>query len=156
SASIALADGPRYASYGQFYFVLRHGLFILVGFIAALIAFTVPMRIWERFAVPLFLVCLLLLVIVLIPGVGREVNGARRWLPLGVDNFRPSELMKVAVVLFAAHYTFRKQQHMHNFLRGFLPMSCALSVVGSLLLLDPDLCVFMVIGAIAIGLLFIG
>jgi cell division protein FtsW len=156
SASIALADGPRYASYGQFYFVLRHGLFILVGFIAALIAFTVPMRIWERFAVPLFLVCLLLLVIVLIPGVGREVNGARRWLPLGVVNFQPSELMKVAVVLFAADYTVRKQQHMHNFLRGFLPMSCALAVVGILLLLEPDLGAFMVIVAIAIGLLFIG
>lgn len=156
SASIALADGPRYASYGQFYFVLRHGLFILVGFIAALIAFTVPMRIWERFAVPLFLVCLLLLVIVLIPGVGREVNGARRWLPLGVVNFQPSELMKVAVVLFAADYTVRKQQHMHNFLRGFLPMSCALAVVGILLLLEPDLGAFMVIVAIAVGLLFIG
>ena len=156
SASIALADGPRYASYGQYYFVSRHGLFIALGTVAALITLTVPMRVWEHLAVPLFLFCLLLLVIVLIPGIGREVNGARRWLPLGIVNFQPSELMKVAVVLFAADYTVRKQQHMHNFLRGFLPMSCALAVVGMLLLLEPDLGAFMVIVAIAIGLLFIG
>src|SRR5690554_3758807 len=156
SASIALADGPRYASYGQYYFVLRHGVFIAVGVVAALVTLTVPMRVWEQLAVPLFLACLLLLVVVLIPGIGREVNGARRWLPLGVVNFQPSELMKVAVVLFAADYTVRKQQHMQNFLRGFLPMSCALAVVGILLLLEPDLGAFMVIVAIAIGLLFIG
>ncbi|NLC35777.1 MAG: putative lipid II flippase FtsW [Alcaligenaceae bacterium] len=156
SASIALADGPRYANYGQYFFVTRHGVFILLGTVAALITFTIPMQVWERFAVPLFLLCLLLLVIVLIPGVGREVNGARRWLPLGIVNFQPSELMKVAVVLFAADYTVRKQQHMHNFLRGFLPMSCALAVVGMLLLLEPDLGAFMVIVAIAIGVLFIG
>ena len=156
SASIALADGPRYENYGRYYFVMRHGVFIALGLMAALIALTVPMRVWERLAVPLFLFCLLLLVVVLIPWIGREVNGARRWLPLGVVNFQPSELMKVAVVLFAADYTVRKQQHMHNFLRGFLPMSCALAVVGILLLLEPDLGAFMVIVAIAIGLLFIG
>lgn len=156
SASIALADGPRYASYGQYYFVLRHGVFIAVGVVAALVTLTVPMRVWEQLAVPLFLACLLLLVVVLIPGIGREVNGARRWLPLGVVNFQPSELMKVAVVLFAADYTVRKQQHMQNFLRGFLPMTCALAVVGILLLLEPDLGAFMVIVAIAVGLLFIG
>lgn len=156
SASIALADGPRYANYGRFYFVTRHGVFIAMGVIAALVTLTVPMRVWEQVAVPLFLFCLVLLVIVLIPGIGREVNGARRWLPLGIVNFQPSELMKVAVVLFAADYTVRKQQHMHNFLRGFLPMSCALAVVGMLLLMEPDLGAFMVIVAIAIGLLFIG
>src|SRR5690606_5113401 len=150
------ADGPRYAEYGQYYFVLRHALFIVVGVVAALIALTIPMRVWEHLAVPLFLFCLLLLVIVLIPGVGREVNGARRWLPLGIVNFQPSELMNGAVLLFAADYTVRKQQHVHNFLRGFLPMTCALAVVGMLLLMEPDLGAFMVIVAIAVGLLFIG
>lgn len=156
SASIALADGPRYAAYGQYYFVLRHAVFILVGVTVGLMALAVPMKVWEQVSIPLFLCCLLLLVVVLIPGVGREVNGARRWLPLGFINFQPSELMKVAVVLFAADYTVRKQQHMHNFVRGFLPMSCALAVVGMLLLAEPDLGAFMVIVAIVIGLLFIG
>lgn len=156
SASIALADGPRYANYGQYYFVLRHGVFIAVGVVAGLIALTAPMKVWEQMAVPLFLTCLVLLVVVLIPGIGRDVNGARRWLPLGIVNFQPSELMKVAVVLFAADYTVRKQEHMQNFLRGFLPMTCALAVVGMLLLLEPDLGAFMVIVAIAVGVLFIG
>src|SRR5690606_16303238 len=147
SASIALADGPRYESYGRYYFVVRHGLFLLVGLLGALFAASIPMKVWQKFAVPLFLLCLLLLVVVLVPGIGREVNGARRWLPLGPINFQPSELMKVAVLLYAADYTVRKQEHMQNFLRGFLPMACALAVVGMVLLLEPDLGAFMVIVA---------
>ncbi|NYT62445.1 putative lipid II flippase FtsW [Alcaligenaceae bacterium] len=156
SASIALADGPRYESYGRFYFVIRHGLFIVVGLFAALFAISIPMKVWQKSAVPLFLLCLLLLVVVLVPGIGREVNGARRWLPLGPINFQPSELMKLAVLLYAADYTVRKQEHMQNFVRGFLPMACALAVVGMVLLLEPDLGAFMVIVAIAVGILFIG
>ncbi|NGM88539.1 putative lipid II flippase FtsW [Parapusillimonas sp. SGNA-6] len=156
SASIALADGPRYESYGRFYFVIRHGLFIVIGLLAALLTVSVPMKVWQKCAVPLFLLCLLLLVVVLVPGIGREVNGARRWLSLGPVNFQPSELMKVAVLLYAADYTVRKQEHMQNFLRGFLPMACALAVVGMVLLLEPDLGAFMVIVAIAVGILFIG
>jgi cell division protein FtsW len=156
SASIALADGPRYESYGRYYFVLRHSVFIVIGLFSALFAVSIPMKVWEKFAVPLFLTCILLLLVVLIPGLGREVNGARRWLPVGPVNFQPSELMKVAVLLYAADYTVRKQEYMHNFLRGFLPMACALAVVGVLLLLEPDLGAFMVIVGIAVGILFIG
>jgi cell division protein FtsW len=156
SASIALADGPRYESYGRFYFVIRHGLFICIGTLGALFAMSIPMRVWQKLAVPLFLLCFLLLLVVLVPGIGREVNGARRWLPLGPVNFQPSELMKVAVLLYAADYTVRKQEHMHNFLRGFLPMAFALAMVGVVLLLEPDLGAFMVIVAIAVGILFIG
>ncbi|HEY9281508.1 MAG TPA: putative lipid II flippase FtsW [Eoetvoesiella sp.] len=156
SASIALADGPRYESYGRFYFVIRHGLFIVVGVLAAAFVLSIPMRVWQKLAVPLFLLCMLLLIVVLIPGIGREVNGARRWLPLGPINFQPSELMKVAMLLYAADYTVRKQQHMQNFFRGFLPMAFALGAVGMVLLLEPDLGAFMVIVAIAVGILFIG
>ncbi len=156
SASIALADGPRYESYGRFYFVIRHGVFIAIGVFAALLALSIPMKVWQKAALPLFLLCLVLLLLVLVPGIGREVNGARRWLPLGPVNFQPSELMKVAVLLYAADYTVRKQQYMQNFVRGFLPMACSLAVVGIVLLLEPDLGAFMVIVAIAVGILFIG
>jgi cell division protein FtsW len=104
----------------------------------------------------MFALAIFLLVVVLIPGIGREVNGARRWLPLGIINFQPSELMKVAMVLYAADYTVRKQQHLHAFVRGFLPMAVALGLVGVLLLMEPDLGAFMVIVAIAVGILFIG
>lgn len=156
SASIALADGPRYESYGRYYFVMRHGVFIVLGVLAALCAASIPMKVWQKAAIPLFVLCLLLLILVLVPGIGREVNGARRWLPLGPVNFQPSELMKVAMVLYAADYTVRKQEYMQRFLRGFAPMACALVVVGFVLLMEPDLGAFMVIVAIAMGILFIG
>ncbi len=160
SASIALADGPRYQNYGRFYFVGRHALFICIGLLGALLAFSVPMRVWHKLSLPLFVLSILLLVLVLVPGIGREVNGARRWLPLGLINFQPSELMKLAVLLYAADYVVRKQTHLRGFLagfvRGFLPMAFALVLVGVLLLLEPDLGAFIVIGAVAIGVLFIG
>jgi len=156
SASIALADGPRYESYGRYYFVIRHGAFVVLGMLALGVALSIPMRVWQKAALPLFLLCMLLLVVVLVPGIGREVNGARRWLPLGVLNFQPSELMKVAMLLFAAEYTVRKQEHMQNFVRGFMPMACALAAVGMVVLAEPDLGAFMVIVAIAVGILFIG
>ena len=156
SASIALADGPRYASYGRYYFVIRHGAFISAGLLAAAVTLTIPIRVWQRLAVPLFVLAMILLVAVLIPGIGREVNGAHRWIPLGPLNFQPSELMKLAALLYAADYTVRKQEHMQAFARGFLPMAFALAGVGMLLLLEPDLGAFMVIVAIAIGILFLG
>lgn len=156
SASIALSDGPRYESYGRFYFVGRHAIFMAIGVLGGLFTASIPMRVWQKMAVPLFVFAFLMLVIVLIPGVGREVNGARRWLPLGPINFQPSEWMKVAVLLYAADYVVRKQAHMQNFWRGFMPMACALAMVGMVLLLEPDLGAFIVIVAIAVGILFIG
>jgi cell division protein FtsW len=156
SASIGLADGPRYASYGRYYFVIRHAAFVATGLVGAAIVLTLPIRFWQRMAIPLFAVSLFLLVAVLVPGIGHEVNGSHRWIPLGPINFQPSELMKIAALLYAADYTVRKQEHMQNFLRGFLPMACALGGVGLLLLLEPDLGAFMVIVAIAIGILFLG
>jgi cell division protein FtsW len=156
SASIALADGPRYAAYGQYFFVARHAAFVCVGLVVAACAITLPVRFWQRVTLPLFIVAMVLLMAVLVPGIGREVNGAHRWIPLGPINFQPSELMKVAALLYAADYTVRKQEHMQNFARGFLPMAFALGGVGLVLLLEPDLGAFMVIVAIAIGILFLG
>ncbi|RYF48856.1 MAG: cell division protein FtsW, partial [Comamonadaceae bacterium] len=139
SASIGLADGPRYASYGRYYFVLRHGIFMGAGMLVAAVAITVPMRVWQRLAMPFFVAVLVLLVAVLIPGIGREVNGAHRWIQIGPINMQPSELMKLAALLYAADYTVRKQEHMQSFVRGFMPMAVALGAVGLLLLLEPDL-----------------
>ena len=156
SASIALADGPRYASYGSYYFVIRHALFLAAGLMAGAVAISLPMRFWQRMAVPIFMVALALLLAVLIPGIGREVNGAHRWIPLGPLNFQPSELMKLAALLYAADYAVRKQEYMQSFSRGFLPMAFALGGVGMLLLLEPDLGAFIVIVAIAMGILFVG
>jgi len=156
SASIGLADGPRYANYGRYYFVVRHGLFLVAGLVAGALVFACSMRRWQKLALPVFVVALLLLLTVLIPGIGREVNGASRWLSLGAINFQPSEAMKFAVVLFAASYTVRKQELLCNFKKGFLPMGCVIATVGLLLMLEPDLGAFVVIGAITVGILLVG
>jgi len=156
SASIALADGPQYKSYGHYYFVIRHALFLSLGVVMAGMASLIPMKAWEKLTIPLFILATVLLIVVLIPGIGREVNGARRWIPLGIVNFQPSELMKVAMILFSAAYVVNKKDNMAEFIRGFLPMLAVVGVVGLLLALEPDLGAFVVIAAIAMGVLFIG
>jgi cell division protein FtsW len=105
----------------------------------------------------LFLAGALLLVLVLIPGLGHEVKGSRRWIPLGgLGNFQPSELMKLFAVLYAADYTVRKAAFMHDLRKGFLPMFVVMLAVGGLLLLEPDFGAFAVIVTIALGILFLG
>ncbi len=156
SASIALPDNPRFANYAQTHFVLRHGLFIAIGLVAALIAFQVPMRTWERMAPWLFAIVLVMLVLVLVPMIGKGVNGARRWFPLGLINFQPSELAKLAILLYASDYMVRKMEVKERFFRAVAPMAVALGVVGMLLLAEPDMGAFMVIVVIAMGILFLG
>jgi cell division protein FtsW len=156
SASIALPDSPRYANYRESHFLLRHAFALGIGLSVGLAAFQVPVKVWDRYAPKLFIFALILLVIVLVPFVGKGVNGARRWIPLGVMNFQPSELMKLAVVLYAANYTVRKQEWMQTVSKGFLPMGVAVVVVGMLLLLEPDMGAFLVIAAVAMGILFLG
>ncbi len=156
SASIALPDSPRFANYASTHFLVRHAVSIVLGAALGMVAFAVPVRHWQRWAGPLFLGGLVLLVLVLIPGVGKVVYGARRWLSLYVLNLQPSELMKLFVVLYAADYTVRKQDYMQQVRKGFLPMGAAVIAVGGLLLLEPDLGAFIVIAAIAMGVLFLG
>ncbi len=156
SATIALPDSPRFANYKPTHFLVRHAFALTLGALAALVAFAVPMRAWQRAAPLLFLAGFALLVVVLVPGLGKVVYGARRWVSLYVLNLQPSELMKLFVVLYAADYTVRKQDFMQSFRKGFLPMGTAVVAVGVLLLLEPDLGAFVVIAAIAMGLLFLG
>ncbi|CAL62926.2 Cell division protein FtsW [Herminiimonas arsenicoxydans] len=156
SASISLPDSPKYARYDNAHFVTRQAMFISVSLIAGLLAFRVRMETWQKLAPYLFVATLILLVLVLVPGVGKGVNGARRWLSFKVFNLQPSELMKLFVVLYAADYTVRKQQVMHKLTKGFMPMTLAIGFVGLLLLLEPDLGAFGVIVCIAMGILFLG
>ncbi len=155
SASISLADSPRF-NVAPTHFLLRHLLALGIAFCAAAIAFQVPMATWQRLAPYLFVGAFALLVLVLIPGVGKGVNGAKRWIPLGLLNLQPSELMKVACVLYAANFTVRKQDYMHHFGKGFMPMAIVMGAIGVLLLLQPDLGAFGVIVAISMGILFLG
>lgn len=156
SASVALPDSPKYASYSHYHFLARQALFIGISIAAGLIVFRIPIAVWQRCTPYLFIGTLVLLVLVLIPEIGKGVNGAKRWLPLKIFNLQPSELMKLFAVLYAADYTVRKQQVMHKFTKGFLPMAVAIGVIGALLLLEPDLGAFGVIVCIAMGILFLG
>ena len=156
SASIALPDNPRFANYASTHFVLRHGIAIAIGLIGAMVAFQFPMNSWERMAPWLFALALLMLVLVLIPFIGKGVNGARRWFSLGIINFQPSELAKLTVLLYAADYMVRKMEVKERFFAAVMPMAVALVVVGMLLLAEPDMGAFMVIVVIAMGILFLG
>ncbi len=156
SASIAIAEGSRFTGYQSYYFVMRHALFMCVGIFGGLLAFQFPMASWQRAAPGLFVAGVLLLILVLVPGVGREVNGAQRWLSLGPINLQPSELMKIFAALYAADYTVRKLDAMSSFRRGFLPMTAVIILVGGLLLREPDFGAFVVITTITFGVLFLG
>jgi cell division protein FtsW len=156
SSSIAFAEGSRFFGRNPNYFLIRHAIFLTIGLVAAGAAFQVPIQTWQRWSPYLFLGGIVLLILVLIPGLGREVNGARRWLPLFVVNLQPSELMKLFVVLYAADFTVRKMNVMHSLKKAFLPMFVAMVLVGSLLLKEPDFGAFVVIISIAFGILFLG
>ena len=156
SASIAIAEGSRFTGYQSHYFVMRHAVFLAVGLGAGLVAFQLPMARWQQLAPALFVAGVVLLIVVLIPGIGREVNGAQRWLSLGPINLQPSELMKIFAALYAADYTVRKLDAMSSFKRGFLPMMAVILFVGFLLLREPDFGAFVVITTIAFGVLFLG
>src|SRR5690606_32908787 len=137
SASVALADGPRFTSMGRHFFLIRHAAFMVIGLLIGGFLFTLSMATWQRLAIPAFGVALLLLVAVLIPGLGREVNGSWRWLQIAPGiNLQASEVMKLAAVLYAADYTVRKQAHMDDILKGFVPLAVAIGAAGFLVLLE--------------------
>jgi cell division protein FtsW len=163
SASIATAEASAYTGYRPWYFLVRHALFVGAGLAAGLIAFQIPVRGWRTLAPYLFIVGAALLGAVLIPGVGRVVNGSRRWLSLGIVNLQPSELMKLFVVLYASSYAVRRAAFLHaeqplkqTLLRGFLPLLAVMVAIGVLLLHEPDFGACVVIVAIAFSILFLG
>ena len=156
SASITLADGPKYANYSSNYFLIRHMISLVIAISVGIWAFKIPTKVWDRYSPVIFGFTVLLLIAVLIPGVGKGVNGAKRWIPLGLMNFQPSELMKFAAVIFAASYTVQRQEYLHSFVKGMLPMGIAVALVGGLLMAEPDMGAFVVVALIAFGILFLG
>lgn len=156
SASIALAEADKATGHQSTYYLVRQAIFLGISLVAGVMAFQVPTQGWQKLAPYLFLIGLALLILVLIPGVGREVNGSRRWLSLFVINLQPSEFMKLFAAIYVADYTLRKAAFMDSFARGFLPMLLVMLIVGGLLLAEPDFGAFAVISAIAISILWLG
>ncbi|MFO1225058.1 MAG: putative lipid II flippase FtsW [Burkholderiaceae bacterium] len=156
SASVALPDSPRGARLSELHFLVRHSTAIAAGIVASLVALQVPIAVWEKWAPWLFVGALLLLALVLVPHVGVMKNGARRWFSLGILNFQPSEAAKLVMTMYAASYMVRKMDVKEHFFRAVWPMAVALGVIGLLLLAEPDMGAFVVIAAIAVGILFLG
>src|SRR4030095_3316513 len=163
SAAIAMAEASGHTGHRAWYFLARHAMFIAVGLVAAGIAFQIPVRAWHRLAPWLFIVGAALLVLVLVPGIGKSVNGSRRWLSFAIINVQPSEFMKLAVVLYAASYAVRRAAFLHaeqplkqTIVKGFLPLFLVMGGISALILFEPDFGAFAVIVVIAFGILYLG
>ena len=156
SASISLNDGPQSTPFTQIQYLVRHLVALGIGFIAALLVFQISMDTWEKAAPWVFIVSIVLLIVVLLPFMGKSINGARRWISLGIMNFQPSELAKFGTLLYAANYMVRKMDVKEKFFAAVTPMGVAIAIVGSLLLAEPDMGAFLVIAVIAMGILFLG
>jgi len=156
SASVALPDNPKFANYTSTFFLTRHVMALAIGLVVALAVVQVPISFWEKQAPYILVGTLVLLAVVLIPGIGKGVNGARRWISMGFMNFQPSELAKLAMAMYAASYMVRKMEVKERFFQAMWPMAVALAVIGLLLLAEPDMGAFIVIATIALGILFLG
>ena len=156
SASVAMPDNPKFANYSATFFLQRHILSLAIAFVVALVAVQIPMSFWEKQAPLIFVASLVLLVLVLIPGIGKVVNFSRRWIPLGFMNFQPSELAKLAIALYAAGYMVRRMDAREKFFQAVTPMVVAVAIVGVLLMREPDMGAFIVVATVALGILFLG
>ena len=155
SASISLGDSPKY-HISERYFFIRHVISLVVALFGAYIVWHIPMKAWKKMAFPFFLFGLFLLGAVFIPGIGKSINGACRWIPLGLFNLQVTEVMKIAVLIYAADFTVRKQNYMHSVKKGLLPMLLVMGLVGFLVLKEPDLGAYVMMLAISMGILFLG
>ena len=152
SASVTIADKQLHE---PLHYLERQSVGLVLGLLGAIIAMSIPMSVWERLALPLLAVGFLLLIIVLIPGLGHEVNGSRRWLRFGVMNFQVSELARVLLLVYLASYVVRRQTQLKQELQGFLKPLGVLMGAAALLLLEPDFGAATVLMATGLSVLFL-
>ncbi|MEW8076240.1 MAG: putative lipid II flippase FtsW [Candidatus Sedimenticola endophacoides] len=138
------------------YYLTRHLIAIGIGVVGMWLMTRIPIREWERWGTLLFFLGMLLLVLVLVPGVGREANGATRWIPVGAFNLQSSEFMKLFVVFYLAGYLVRRQIEVARQAWGFIKPMILLVMACVLIMLEPDFGTTAVLLATALGLLFLG
>ncbi|RUQ90383.1 putative lipid II flippase FtsW [Legionella septentrionalis] len=138
-----------------FHFLIRQACYLALGFSAAIIIIRTDSSVWEKASIPLLLICLLMLLLVLIPGIGRMVNGSRRWLSLGPIGIQVSELAKVTMIFYLSGYLVRQQQMMNQSLMGFIKPMIILGIFSFLLLSEPDFGATVVIAGTAMAMLFL-
>ncbi len=152
SASMVISD--RQFGY-PFHYLLRQTIYLGVGILFAFAATRIPLAFWQKISVPFLFISLFLLLLVLVPGIGRVMNGSRRWLYLGIITLQVSELMKLAALLYLASYLQRHAQEVKTQITGFLKPLLFLGVIAVLLLLEPDFGALFVMCAMFLVLLFI-
>lgn len=138
------------------YHMIRHLIYLGLGICAALVTLLIPMAFWQRYGASLLLIAFALLIMVLVPGIGREVNGAKRWIGFGLFNLQPSELAKLFAVVFIAGYLVRRQEEVREKLSGFLKPMLVLAPMAALLLAEPDFGATVVLVGSCIAMLFLG
>lgn len=153
SASMPMAD-RNYED--PFFFVLRHGFALGLALACGVVCFAVPLEVWQRIGPMLMLVGIGLLLLLLIPGVGRTVNGATRWIPLGVMNLQPSELLKFISLIYVSGYLVRNQLDVQSTTLGFMRPLLFVGIACALIMAQPDFGTTAVVLATVMGLLFLG
>lgn len=154
-ASASLPIGARdYAD--PFFFVVRHGIALGLALTAGLICFAIPVKVWERSGIWLLLLSCSLLLLVLVPGIGRTVNGATRWIALGPFNLQPSELIKFVAVIYISGYLVRRQLEVSSSLVGFIRPMVLIGFAASLIMVQPDFGTTAVLLATVMALLLLG
>ena len=138
-----------------FFFLKRHICFLFIGIVLAFLVMSIDYRKLRSYARPMLFLSLFLLALVLIPGIGREVSGARRWFRFGMFSFQPSELANLAVIIYISDFISRKAQVLKTFSKGFLPPIAILGLCIGLMLLQPDLGTALSISIVVILMLFI-
>lgn len=152
SASIA----TTVEQYGDpWYLTKRHGVYMLMGLVLAAGVVMVPVALWQRYSGWLLLMSIVLLLLVLIPGVGKEVNGARRWLDLGIISVQVSEVAKFGTVVFFASYFARRHQELDTGWRGFVKPCLVIGLLASLVVVEPDFGSAVVLSATAFAMMFV-
>lgn len=152
SASIEYAE---WHYQNAWYHSQRHLVYLVAGIIAAAACYCVKTGFWESSSWWWLFGALALLILVLIPGVGREVNGSQRWLPLGPFTLQPSEFAKLAVVIYLAAYMVRREHEMRHQWQGFLKPMAVLFATTLLLMIEPDFGATVIVAATAFGMLFL-
>ena len=153
SASVGVAD--RNFS-NPFYYLQRQLVFVVIGLVAAALVYRIRLVQWEKSGVALLGFALFLLVLVLIPGVGKTVNGSTRWISLGIFNLQVSEVVKLFLLIYVAGYLVRHGEEVRTTLRGFIKPMLMVGLAGLLLLLEPDFGSTVVIMGTVLAMTFLG
>lgn len=135
------------------YFLKRQALFATAGLIAMAVMMVIDYHWWRKLVYPILGTIFVLLILVFVPGIGRKAGGAMRWIDLGVIWLQPSELAKLALVIYLAHSLIKKRDKLGDFAKGFLPHMVVVGVMCCLVIIQPDFGTAMTLGAIAMGVL---